>query len=118
MVNERFVKIPIEIFEALSRLNLSAYEARVFRYVERQTFGWHAVRLKLNISKVARGIEMHRQHVQRALNSLAARNIIELTRHADKGVFVSIVRNTGLWLDKVPAQKSFNFKIAASGEKK
>lgn len=118
MVNEKYVKIPVELFEALCRLNFSPYESRVFHFVARQTFGWHTVNMRLNVSKLGRDIGLDRSNLRRALKSLTGRGVFNLSRHAQKGVLVSIERDTRRWLERAPKQVAFKFVIAAErGEK-
>lgn len=110
MVKEKYVKIPVELLEALCRLNLSPYESRVFHAVARKTFGWHREKVNLNVSKLAKEIGLHRQHVQRALKSLSERGILNITRHDQKGIFVGIEQNTKYWLERAPLQGALDFK--------
>lgn len=112
-MKNNFVKIPVEIVEALSRLNLSPYESRLFHYIERYTHGWHRGAVAFNAAVFAERMNLERPNVYRAIKSLSARRIIVVERNLKGETRLSIERDTALWLERAPVQGAFDFDAAA-----
>src|SRR3972149_2270012 len=83
-----FTRIANGIIEALSRVNLSAYETRVRLFIFRITYGFNRREADTSISQIARVLGLDRRHVQRAVKSLEGKNIItvkKVRRHCEVG---------------------------------
>jgi len=65
-----------ELVEALCRTNLSAYEGRVIRAVERKTYGWNKRDDIISAGQIAKLTGMTRPNVQRTLHQLVRRRIL------------------------------------------
>ena len=89
-----FTKIPNTIISTLWRKNLSAYESRVLWFIVRLTLGWHRPRAHTSARQIGRTIGAERKAVQRALNALKAKNIIEVKHtsgnQVGKGLLVGL----------------------------
>jgi len=75
-----YARIANELIEALSRINLSAYEWRVFFCVLRKTYGWNKGSDFVSISQLALGTGLKKSHVSRAKKALLTKNILHIDR--------------------------------------
>lgn len=109
MNSKTFVKIPVDILDALCRLNLTSYEARIFFYVLRKTYGWHKENFYLVKKRIAHDIGIDKSSLRRSLNTLCARKILEIVIDVDGKTKIGIQSLPHLWLDKVPLQRTLDF---------
>jgi len=75
-VEKGYARLANELLEALSRINLSAYETRVLFFLLRKTYGWNKTCDFISISQIALGTGLPRAHSCRAKKSLLAKNIL------------------------------------------
>lgn len=69
-------RIANELLEALSQINLSAYEWRVFMCVLRKTYGWNKKSDFISVSQIAEGAGLPRSHACRAKLSLLRKKLL------------------------------------------
>jgi len=73
------VDIANELVEALSRINLSAYESRVLWCVFRKTYGWQKKEDWIALSQIVLMTGLHKAHASRAKAKLLARKLVTQT---------------------------------------
>ena len=95
------------------RMNLSPYEARLIRYLERWTYGWNRIYIELNLARIARALDIDRANVKRALKALSERRIVLVERNHENKARVAIEPNVRRWLKKPVKQFALEFKRAA-----
>ncbi len=80
--NGSYTSVPNETLEALYQTDnrLSPIHMRVLLYLMRMTYGWHKVRDRISIKKMAAEIGRDRRNVTRAVNDLEKMGIIEVDR--------------------------------------
>ena len=72
-----FTKFANELIDnALTKINLSAYESRILWVIWRKTYGWGKTEDSISVSQFAKMTGLDRRHTQRTLNGLISRNII------------------------------------------
>jgi len=75
-VEDGYLKIANEIAEALSRLNLSAYQSRFLWALFRLTYGWNKKVDRISNSQIIEMTGMTKGHVSRTKKSLIERQIV------------------------------------------
>lgn len=78
-----YTKIANEILEALSLINLSAYEWRVLIFIIRKTYGFHKKTDWISLSQFKKALSIRRRHIHRALKSLSSKQVI-ITYRGDR----------------------------------
>lgn len=71
-----FTKIPNDILEALTRINLSAYQSRIMLVICQKTFGYQKESDRIPISQFVKWTGIKKGHVCRTLKELKLRNIV------------------------------------------
>jgi phage replication O-like protein O len=96
-IKNGYTRIANELLEALCRINLSAYENRVIRTIERKTFGFGKKEDRISIRQLANITDLDFRHAHRALTSLVRRNIVKMLSEPGKTSIIGIQKNYELW---------------------
>ncbi len=99
-----FTRIANEILEALSRVNLSPYESRVFWFVVRRTYGFNKKTDRISLSQFEAGTGVKERHVVRAIKSLARKRMIVTHKDGPQSVRYGIQKDYETWLKPLPLQ--------------
>ena len=75
-LEDGYVRIANELYQAVYKANLSGSEFRVLLFIIRQTYGFNKTERRLAISYIANGSEIPEKTVRRCINSLIEKNII------------------------------------------
>ena len=68
-----------ELADALCKINLSAYEWRIFWFIARKTYGWHKKTDRISYSQFETGTGIDHRHIGRSIASLKMKNIISVS---------------------------------------
>jgi phage replication O-like protein O len=68
-----------ELVDALCKVNLSAYETRVYWFIARKTYGYHQKTDRIPYTQYEKGTGIDRRHIARAITSLKNKNMITVT---------------------------------------
>lgn len=79
-VENGYLKVANELWEALTRVRLTDKERRVVMAVIRKTYGHNKCRDEISLGQIAEETGLYRQRVAEALSSLEKRNIITICR--------------------------------------
>ncbi len=93
-----YTKMANELLEALSRINLCAYETRVLLFIIRKTYGWRKKTDWISLSQTAMDTGIRKAHICRTINSLVARNIIIKGNNKHVG----LQKDYEKWRNKLP----------------
>ena len=83
-MNKGFTKIPNNLIEALSKINLWPYESRLVWFILRKTKGFHKKEDWIALSQFTRGTGLDRRYVHRARKSLERKGIVVTSRDDKK----------------------------------
>lgn len=75
-IEDGYCKISNELLDAVCKMNLSAYESRLFWFIVRRTYGFNKKIDRISYNQFEGGVEINRWHIRRTLNRLISRNII------------------------------------------
>jgi len=96
-IENGFLKIACELAEALTQINLSAYQWRIAWVIFRKTYGWRKKSAQIARSVFVKMTDLDGRHVTRALRQLESMNVITVTRE-EKGAYVyAFQKNYELW---------------------
>lgn len=95
-LEDGFMKIATELAVALSRINLSAYEARVLWCIFVKTYGWQKKTDRISFSQFEELTQLKRWHIARTLNLLVDRNII-IRKGSGQTLEYGIQKDYDLW---------------------
>lgn len=82
-LEDGFIRIATEIWEALGQYRLSGEEWLVLNCILRKTYGWHKKKDKISFSQFAKYTGLKRQNVLRALKKLSSKKIIAVIKKDD-----------------------------------
>ncbi len=112
-----FIKLPIDLAEALSTRTLSAYEFRVIFFLLRKTYGWHKDNDRIPLSEFSRATGLSRSNAYRALKNLQERGIIVLSTEYKRKPKYGFQRNIRKWKRTSKHVLSTEYKKEASRRK-
>ena len=93
-----YVRIANELLEAICQLDVSGSEMRILLYIIRRTYGFNKDYAEIPLSEISAAVGMRREHIQKMLKRLSAKNIIDLrTNSGTKPQTISIVKNYEKW---------------------
>ena len=72
-----YIKIATEIWEALIRYRLSGEEMKCLMFIIRKTYGWHKKQDEISLSQFIEATGMAKSSVCRAIKNLKTKNIIK-----------------------------------------
>ena len=87
-----FTRIENNILEALGRINLTAYQARLLFAVLRKTYGWQKEEDWISNSQLVLMTGIRKQHISRAMQELVKKNILYRN-----GFNIGLNKNFELW---------------------
>ena len=97
-IENGYVRIANELLEAICRLDVSGSEMRILLYIIRRTYGFNKDYAEIPLSEISAAVGMRREHIQKMLKRLSAKNIIDLrTNSGTKPQTISIVKNYEKW---------------------
>lgn len=96
-LNNGYLKIANELVEALMRINLSPYEARLLWFIIRKTYGFNKTSDRISLSQFAKATLLDRRNVHRALQSLIQREIIVISRDDRKRISYRVQKDYSKW---------------------
>jgi len=118
-----FFQIANEIAEAMSKINLSAYESRVVWYLLRKTYGWGKKTDWISLSQFESEIDLDRRLVYRALTELAAKGMV-IKNKTEGRVTYGYQKDYDTWIKSAPKKshhkreesvQEFNNDLPAGG---
>lgn len=71
-----YIQIATELFEAECRVKMSGSEWRIYKFIQRKTYGWKKKMDQIAFSQFADGTGLDRRRVIEAVHSLQKRNMI------------------------------------------
>ena len=93
-----YVRIANELLEAICQLDVSGSEMRILLYIIRRTYGFNKDYAEIPLSEISAAVGMRREHIQKMLKRLSAKNIIDLrTNSGTRPQTISIVKNYEKW---------------------
>ena len=98
-----YIAIANELGEALSRVNLSAYESRVLWCIFRNTYGWNKKSDRISYTQFQKATGITRRHLGRTIKSLIARQIITCSS-ASPQLEYSIQKDFEKWQKPLPKE--------------
>jgi phage replication O-like protein O len=99
-----FTPIANEIMEALSRVNLSPYESRVFWFVVRRTYGFNKKTDRISLSQFETGTGIKDRHVVRAIKSLVKKQMLLTHKDSPQSVTYGVQKDYERWFKPLPLQ--------------
>jgi phage replication O-like protein O len=111
-----FTRIANELMEKMIQQNLNGTQFRIVMAIWRYTYGFQKTEKALSISYLAKQIDANRNQVDRALNSLIAREIVKIVGEDERKVRVlQVNKHYNEWLDSEPSKGEV--KMASKKEK-
>ncbi|MCQ9206457.1 MAG: replication protein [Omnitrophica bacterium] len=112
---KRTVRIPTEIWEALTKVRISGEEWQCLCLILRKTYGWHKSKDWISNSQFVNATGIKKQSVNRALKKLIAKNIVSKKAYESRQ-FYGLNEDLRRW--KPSAKKlTKNVSNKASGSK-
>ncbi|KKN34680.1 hypothetical protein LCGC14_0791070 [marine sediment metagenome] len=102
-----------EIVEALCRINLTSYEARVLWALFRKTYGWHKTWDRISYTQWEEITGINRWHIARTIKQLTARNVVT-TRGNGYNIEFSFQKDYEEW-NKDPKVRRRKWKLIMDG---
>ncbi|MFP7171931.1 replication protein [Terribacillus halophilus] len=100
-----FTRIANELMEKMIKQNLNGTQFRIVMAIWRYTYGFQKTEKALSISYLAKQIDANRNQVDRALNSLIAREIVKVVGEDERKVRVlQVNKHYNEWLDSEPSK--------------
>ncbi len=96
-IENGYTRTANELQEALCKLNMSAYESRVFRAIERLTYGYSKTKDSVSIRQLSKLTDLDFRHAHRALTSLARRKLIDMKTEPGKVSIIGIQKDYEKW---------------------
>ncbi len=96
-----YTRIANEILEALASTDLNGTQRRIIDVVLRQTYGYQRKDHEISITFIANATNIHKKQIQRELNVLIERKIIDVVVEAtfNKSRVLSLNKNYKGWLN-------------------
>ena len=85
--NKRTVRIPTEIWEALTKVRISGEEWQCLCLILRKTYGWHKKRDWISNSQFVNTTGIKKQSVNRALKKLIIKNVVSKKAYKGKQLY-------------------------------
>lgn len=95
-VENGYLKVANELWEALTRVNLSDKERRLFFAVVRKTYGHNRCKDKISFSQLEEMTGLHRGRIIEARRSLEARGILTVEKNG-RGFLLGVQKDYDLW---------------------
>ena len=97
-LEDGYIRIANELYQAIYKANLSGSEFRVLLFIVRQTYGFNKTERRLAISYIANGAEIPEKTVRRCINSLIEKNIIVAkSEHQNEAKILRINKRYNQW---------------------
>ena len=113
-----FTQIANEILEALSRVNLNAYETRVLMFLIRRTFGFKNDKAWISLSQFSKWMGLDRRHVFRALRGLERKGLVVIYRDDKKHPKYGFQRDYDKWKMEDFHKEALSGQVSKRKEKK
>ena len=109
----KYTGTPNTIVDALMKINLTSYQSRIIRAIERQTFGWHKKEDWISNSQLVQLTGLRKNHASRTIKELKQRHII-----IQSGKKISINSDCSQWQNEGTKVTSLGHKVTSLGNKK
>jgi len=106
-----FTKIANELLEAMCKVNMNAYQQRVFLAILRKTYGWRKKEDHIAISQIVELTGLKKFHVSRAKAELIARRMV-----TQRGNYLAVNKDWSAW-QRLPNGVT-PYRVTQPGDKK
>lgn len=117
-VENGYIMIATELFEALCNVKLSGNEFRLLLLIIRNTYGYHCKSAPMSLAELSEATGIDKSHISRTLKNLKRLHIIEiLPSQGMHKQIISLQKNYELWgnLNVTPVAKDGNTLVAKDG---
>ncbi len=103
-VENGYVRVAGELMDAVTRINLSPYESRVFWFVVRRTYGFNKKMDRISLSQFSTGTGIDPRNARRTVKTLFDRNILQVDKPKVHMVLYGVQKNYERWLRPLSPQ--------------
>lgn len=114
-VEDGFIRIATELFDALCKIKMSGESRQVFDFIIRKTYGWQKKEDNISFSQIEAGTGICRRNAIRAIKRLRDMNMISVKIDTSTGNLYAINKKYSTW--KVVAKIPPSVKNAPSSVK-
>lgn len=97
-IEDGYVKIANELFDALIRLKLPDSQHRILLYIIRRTYGFNQKSAEISLSEISKAVEITPDHVSREIKKLIALNVLKSEKRNGKTRILSVNKNYEEWV--------------------
>lgn len=98
-IEDGYVKIANELFDALIRLKLPDSQHRILLYIIRRTYGFNQKSAEISLSEISKATDILPRHVSRELKILIEKNIISAEKNKGKKSLLCVQKDYSKWAD-------------------